>query len=159
MTEFMDVQQLTDAIEAKLRRAGLRPTRQRLDLARLLFREGDRHVTAEMLHAEAASRDISVSLATVYNTLHQFTECGLLRGGHRGSKACSHKHLRPSALLFRSDGTDRPQRRGTGVRDRAEVPEDGISRVDVLIRLVEKPSASNGRVAITVIAATDLRSA
>ena len=63
----------------KLRDSGLRPTRQRLALAKLLFEGEDRHVTAEMLHAEATSNDMHVSLATVYNTLHQFTEAGLLR--------------------------------------------------------------------------------
>src|SRR5438874_5167375 len=63
----------------RLRRAGLRPTRQRLALARLLFEGGDRHVTAEGLHGEALGGHIRVSLATVYNTLHQFTEAGLLR--------------------------------------------------------------------------------
>jgi len=63
----------------RLHAVGLRPTRQRLALARLLFESGDRHVTAEQLHGEAASAAIPVSLATVYNTLHQFTEAGLLR--------------------------------------------------------------------------------
>ncbi len=63
----------------RLRAAGLRPTRQRLALAKLLFDGGDRHVTAEMLHAEVLSANVRVSLATVYNTLHQFTSCGLLR--------------------------------------------------------------------------------
>jgi len=63
----------------RLREAGLRPTRQRLALARLLFGKGDRHVTAEQLHAEATGEGIRVSLATVYNSLHQFTDAGLLR--------------------------------------------------------------------------------
>jgi len=63
----------------RLRAVGLRPTRQRLALARLLIESGDRHITAEQLHGEAAGADIRVSLATVYNTLHQFTEAGLLR--------------------------------------------------------------------------------
>lgn len=62
-----------------LRDAGLRPTRQRLGLARLLFDADDRHVTAEQLHAEAVGAKLRVSLATIYNTLHQFTEVGLLR--------------------------------------------------------------------------------
>jgi Fur family iron response transcriptional regulator len=66
-------------IAERLRAAGLRPTRQRLALARLLFDGGDRHVTAEHLHGEAQARLIRVSLATVYNTLHQFTAAGLLR--------------------------------------------------------------------------------
>jgi Fur family iron response transcriptional regulator len=63
----------------RLHAVGLRPTRQRLALARLLFENSDRHVTAEQLHGEAATAAIPVSLATVYNTLHQFTEAGLLR--------------------------------------------------------------------------------
>ena len=62
-----------------LRDSGLRPTRQRLALARLLFENGDRHVTAEKLHEEASAASFDVSLATVYNTLHQFVEAGLLR--------------------------------------------------------------------------------
>ncbi|MBV9420970.1 MAG: transcriptional repressor [Alphaproteobacteria bacterium] len=64
---------------ARLRAAGLRPTRQRLELVGLLFAGGHRHMTAEALHAEACDAGIEVSLATVYNTLNQFTECGLLR--------------------------------------------------------------------------------
>ncbi|WP_363350309.1 iron response transcriptional regulator IrrA [Methylocystis echinoides] len=59
--------------------AGLRPTRQRLALGELLFRGADRHVTAERLFDEAVAAHLSVSLATVYNTLHQFTDAGLLR--------------------------------------------------------------------------------
>ena len=62
----------------KLRAAGLRPTRQRLALAKLLFDGGNRHVTAEILHSEAIASNVRVSLATVYNTLHQFTDAGLL---------------------------------------------------------------------------------
>ena len=63
----------------RLRAAGLRPTRQRLALAKLLFEGGNRHVTAEILHGEAQAASIRVSLATVYNTLHQFTAAELLR--------------------------------------------------------------------------------
>jgi Fur family iron response transcriptional regulator len=69
----------TSGVIAQLRAVGLRPTRQRVALARLLFRPGDRHVTAEHLHGEALAASIPVSLATVYNTLHQFTTAGLLR--------------------------------------------------------------------------------
>jgi Fur family transcriptional regulator, iron response regulator len=63
----------------RLRAAGLRPTRQRVALARLLLENGNRHVTAEQLHTEAQAAAIPVSLATVYNTLHQFIDCGILR--------------------------------------------------------------------------------
>ncbi len=68
----------TDALE-RLRAARLRPTRQRLALAKLLFSGADRHITAESLHKEALANRIRVSLATVYNTLHQFTRAGMLR--------------------------------------------------------------------------------
>src|SRR5471032_3218069 len=64
---------------ARLRHAALRPTRQRVELAGLLFKDCDRHVTAENLHGEVTKAGVKVSLATVYNTLHQFTEAGLLR--------------------------------------------------------------------------------
>ena len=67
------------AIIEKLRNAKLRPTRQRLALARLLFDGGHRHVTAEKLHTEASALNERVSLATVYNTLHQFVRAGLLQ--------------------------------------------------------------------------------
>jgi Fur family iron response transcriptional regulator len=63
----------------RLKAVGLRPTRQRLALLRLLAEGGDRHLTAEALHDEARGAGIAVSLATVYNTLHQFTAAGLLR--------------------------------------------------------------------------------
>lgn len=64
----------------QLRSVGLRPTRQRLALAKLLFdAETTRHVSAEALHAEALEEGIRVSLATVYNTLHQFVDVELLK--------------------------------------------------------------------------------
>ena len=66
-------------IERRVRNAGLRPTRQRVALANLLFARGDRHLSAEELHEEAILAGVPVSLATVYNTLHQFTGAGLLR--------------------------------------------------------------------------------
>ena len=62
-----------------LRSAGLRPTRQRIALGRVLFEGGDKHVSAEALYAAAKEDGVRVSLATVYNTLHQFQEAGLLR--------------------------------------------------------------------------------
>lgn len=69
----------TTAPVARLLEAGLRPTRQRVALARLLFDGRDRHVTAEALHGAALAAGQAMALATVYNTLHQFTEAGLLR--------------------------------------------------------------------------------
>lgn len=67
------------AVDRRVRDAGLRPTRQRVALADLLFAKGDRHLSAEELHEEALAAGVPVSLATVYNALHQFTDAGLLR--------------------------------------------------------------------------------
>jgi len=71
--------ELIAAIDQRVRNAGLRPTRQRIALARLLFAKGDRHLSAEELHEEAVGAGVPVSLATVYNALHKFTQAGLLR--------------------------------------------------------------------------------
>ena len=67
------------ALVERLRLAGLRPTRQRVELARILFAPPHRHLTADELYAEAHARSVDVSLATIYNTLNQFTKAGLLR--------------------------------------------------------------------------------
>jgi Fur family transcriptional regulator, iron response regulator len=72
-------------VKARLRQAGLRPTRQRVALGWMLFARGDRHVSAEALYEEATRARAALSLATVYNTLHQFTEAGLLRQVHMGA--------------------------------------------------------------------------
>jgi Fur family iron response transcriptional regulator len=66
-------------LEKMIRDAKLRPTKQRIALAELLFADGNRHITAERLHGEAMEAGVTVSLATIYNNLHQFTSAGLLR--------------------------------------------------------------------------------
>ena len=126
----------------KLRAAGLRPTRQRLALADLLFRNGDRHATAEDLHAEAHAARMSVSLATIYNTLNQFTAAGLLREvaieGHRtyfDTNTSNHFHyyLESEGKLFDIDAD-------VSVSGLPAAPAGTeISRIDVIVRL--KPKA------------------
>jgi Fur family transcriptional regulator, iron response regulator len=83
----------TNALEL-LRAAHLRPTRQRLALVRLLFEQGDRHVTAEQLHGEAVEAAVRVSLATVYNTLRQFIEAGLPARGRGEFRPLLFRHQR-----------------------------------------------------------------
>lgn len=59
---------------------GLRPTKQRLYLSRFLFNRNENcHITAEQLHSMVKEHGHIVSLATVYNTLNQFVQAGLLR--------------------------------------------------------------------------------
>ena len=76
---MMEANRSEEGAVERLRAAGLRPTRQRVELVQLLFASGHHHMTAESLHGDALKAGIQVSLATVYNTLHQFTEAGLLR--------------------------------------------------------------------------------
>ena len=85
---------------------GLRPTRQRVELGRVLFAKGDRHISAEDLHAEAELAGVRVSLATVYNALHQFTEAGLLRevAIDGTPHLFRHQRQRPPSLLRRGRG-------------------------------------------------------
>lgn len=68
-----------EALAARLKAHGLRTTMPRLMLADLLFASGNRHVTAEKLYGEARRAGLKVSQATIYNTLNQFSEAGLLR--------------------------------------------------------------------------------
>ena len=63
----------------KLSYLGIRPTKQRRILAKLLFENGDRHISAEELFAEVQKEKRKISFATIYNTLKQFTKYGLLR--------------------------------------------------------------------------------
>ena len=79
MNRSMKAERPYTRLLGQLRSAGLRLTRQRLALAKLLFGGMERHVTAELLYGEAQAARVPVSLATVYNTLHQFTDAGLLK--------------------------------------------------------------------------------
>lgn len=122
--------------------AGLRPTRQRMDLGALLFAGDDRHVTAEMLHEEALARCIPVSLATVYNTLHQFTKAGLLREvAVCGSKTYFDTNIGNHHHFYVEEDGRVLDIEGTDLRvDGIAAPPEGmeVSRIDVVVHLREK---------------------
>jgi len=129
-------------VKTKLRNVGLRPTRQRMALGWILFAKGDRHVTAEMLYEEATRAKVPVSLATVYNTLHQFTDVGLLRQvAVDGSRAyfdtnnSTHHHffIEEQNVLLDIPASD-------VVVGKAPVPPEGyeIAQIDVVVRLRRK---------------------
>lgn len=133
------VRELSVRSAARLREAGLRPTRQRVELADLLFARGNRHVTAESLHSEAEKAGRKVSLATVYNTLHQFTEAGLLRQvvveagrSYFDTNIGEHQHF-----FVENDGTliDIPSHE-VAVAGVPEPPKGtSLSRIDVVVRI------------------------
>ena len=123
--------------------AGLRPTRQRVGLSRLLFEGGHRHATAEQLHAEAMTSGLRVSLATVYNALHQMTEDGMLREvvveagrSYFDTNVSMHHHFfhEESGWLLDVPGS-------AALLDALPPPPPGtrVKQVDVIIRLAEKP--------------------
>ena len=88
-------------MKALLRKAGLRPTRQRINLGWLLFGKSNRHITADVLHLEATQAKVPISLATVYNTLNLFTEAGILRQlAFDGSKSFFDTNTSPHHHFF-----------------------------------------------------------
>lgn len=129
-------------IETRLRKAGLRPTRQRVALGELLFAKGDRHLTVEELHEEAQDAGVPVSLATVYNTLHQFTEAGILRVlGVESAKTYFDTNVSDHHHFFiegENEVLDIPISNLT--IDNVPEPPDGmeIAHIDVVIRLRPK---------------------
>jgi Fur family iron response transcriptional regulator len=124
-----------------LRQAGLRPTRQRIALGTLLFSGHDRHVTAEGLHAEVQAAGEQVSLATVYNTLHQFTGAGLLRElAVEGSKTYFDTNTSNHSHFYVEDKGEILDIAGAALTvDGLPEPPEGmrISHVDVVVRLVK----------------------
>jgi Fur family iron response transcriptional regulator len=135
----MNESSLSPTPSERLAAAGLRPTRQRLALTSLVFGQGERHLSAESLHDEALRAKVPVSLATVYNTLRRFTECGLLR----------EVLVAPGKVYFDTNDADHHHFffEGTGILE--DIPADhvtlsklpptpagsNVSRVDVIIRL------------------------
>jgi Fur family transcriptional regulator, iron response regulator len=129
-------------VKAMLQEVGLRPTRQRMALGWILFGKGDRHVTAELLYEEATRAKVPVSLATVYNALHQFTMVGLLRQvAVDGSKtyfdtnASEHHHF---FIEGKDELVDIPG--SEVVLDKLPAAPDGyeVARVDIVVRLRHK---------------------
>ncbi|GAA0534048.1 Fur family iron response transcriptional regulator [Rhizomicrobium palustre] len=127
-----------DAAIARLRKAGLRPTRQRRELAEILFAETSEALTAEGLHALAVKAGIRVSLATVYGTLHSFCGAGLVREISIDSKRYFDTNIDNHQYFFfeeerRLVGVTELE---TGYRDMPPPPEGRrVSRVDVVVRL------------------------
>ena len=62
-----------------LQKNNVRPTKQRMILAKLLFEKETKHISAEELYDEVKNDDRKISLATIYNTLKQFSQIGLIR--------------------------------------------------------------------------------
>ncbi|MGP0104198.1 iron response transcriptional regulator IrrA [Rhodoblastus sp.] len=135
---------LARLVREKLRSADLRPTRQRISLASLLFVAGDRHVTVDQLFDEAKALRMPLSRATVYNTLHQFVAAGLVREialyGSKvwyDTKTGSHCHFYDET---QADLFDMPE---DVAKQLAIVPPQGkrIVGVDVIVRLADEDEA------------------
>ncbi|KQS95610.1 iron response transcriptional regulator IrrA [Rhizobium sp. Leaf386] len=127
----------------RLRSAGLRPTQQRIALANLLFAEGYRHFTAEELHHEATQRGFALSVATVYNTLSQFTEAGLVRTlAVEGARTWYDTNVADHHHFFVEGSGEILDVPGSHIKiDNLPEPPDGfeIANVDIVIRLRPLP--------------------
>jgi Fur family iron response transcriptional regulator len=126
-------------VKTMLRDVGLRPTRQRMALGWMLFGKGDRHVTAEMLYEEAIKAKVPVSLATIYNTLHQFTDVGLLRQvAVDGSKTYFDTNVSRHHHFFIEGENDLVDIPHSEVEvGKTPIPPTGyeVARIDVVVRL------------------------
>ncbi len=127
--------------EEVLRRAGLRATQHRQQLSRLVFANGDCHITADALHAAAAASGMKISQATIYNTLNQFVELGLLRQiGIDGSKSFFDTNTTVHPHFFYADEgvlVDVPEH--VAFEQLPEpLPGYGMERIDVVIHLRRK---------------------
>ncbi|TPI41464.1 transcriptional repressor [Mesorhizobium sp. B3-1-6] len=136
---MVEITQAGSGICARLAGAGLRPTRQRIALAKILFCRGNRHLTVEDVYAEAHQDRIPVSLATVYNTLHQFTELGLLReisvsGGKTFFDADTSEHPH---FFIEDDQSIRDITPAMMNVERVPEPPPGfeVDRVEIVVRL------------------------
>ncbi|WP_102938092.1 iron response transcriptional regulator IrrA [Methylocystis bryophila] len=126
------------AFAERLVAAGLRPTRRRVALAELLFSRGDRHVTAEKLFDEATTAQMPVSLATVYNTLHQFTAAGLLREiAVDGARVYFDTNISEHHHFLLEDGEELFDISGAVAVANVPPPPPGmkVARIDVVVRL------------------------
>lgn len=137
----------------RLKGAGLRPTKQRIALAKLLFQDEDRHVSAEQLHTEAQAIGSRISLATVYNTLNQFTTHGLLRAVVVGpGKSYFDTNVRPHHHFYCEEtGLLRDIPAGHIAMPNLPEPPDGsrIKSVEVVIRIAEdKPHRSHSHLTL-----------
>src|ERR1044071_105045 len=120
-------------VKSMLRDVGLRPTRQRMALGWILFAKGDRHLTAEMLYEEATKAKVPVSLATVYNALHQFTQVAV-----DGSKTYFDTNVSDHHHFFvegENALVDIPNAEVALDRMPSAPPGYEVARIDVVVRL------------------------
>lgn len=130
-----------------LESGGVRATRQRVALARLLVGDGrHRHVSAESLHEAANEAGERVSVATVYNALRLFAGTGLLREIRTDAdrlyfdtRTDNHAHF-----YWEADGRLEDVTEPVGAVESLPPPPPGaeIVGVDVVIRLAPKAVAT-----------------
>ena len=62
-----------------LKNSPLKITKQRVDIIKIFFKDGNDHFTAEDVHRKIEKLGLNISLATVYNCLNQFTEHNIIK--------------------------------------------------------------------------------
>ncbi len=108
-------------IRGRLEAAGVRPTRQRVDLGRVIFGAGERHFTAEMLFQETRSVRFAPTLGTIYNTLNEFARCGLLREiAIYDAKLWYDTKTGPHFHFYREDS-----------EELSDIPDEWLPRIDI----------------------------
>ena len=93
----------------KLRSSGLRPTKQRVEIAKYLFeREKTFHFTVESLNKLLEKKTTSkFALATIYNTVHAFKDAGHLSEVEvRGKKTYFDTHVSDHHHFYDSENSE-----------------------------------------------------
>lgn len=133
-------------VPAWLRRHGIFPTRQRVQVAEALLCE-PQHLTADQLLQRVNAEHPSVSRATVYNTLGAFVRAGLVRvvsvdGGTVCYDSSTHHH----AHVFYEDSGRVVDAEVDLLKlaERVPLPDDiEITDVDFVVRVRSKPSETS----------------
>ena len=125
----------------KLRLSGLRPTKQRLEICKLLFdRKKTFHFSIIKL-AETIKKEskIKISLATLYNTVHSFKKKGYLKEisinsekSYFDTNTSNHHHfldVNTNELIdLKTDDVDK-------IRIKKNLPGKKIKSIEVLVKI------------------------
>ena len=124
----------------KLRSAGLRPTRQRVNICKILFdRKNTFHFTIYDLNKILLDKNEKVSLATVYNTVHALKKRGYLKEisinaekSYFDTNTSNHHHFldeNTNTLL------DLKEREIGKIKVKKKIPGKKIKSIEVLIKI------------------------
>ncbi len=128
----------------KLRSSGLRPTKQRISICKVLFeRHGTFHFTInDLIKILKYKIDGKISLATVYNTIHAFKNKGYLKEisinndkNYFDTNTSNHHHFFDENKKQLIDLEDKEIEK---IKIRKKIPGKKIKSIEILVKLSSK---------------------